>query len=82
MTEAEQRLLELAAEGSVSCTEFDEARAAVLRERLPPEYEQTLRDLVRRSAEASRAVTLFVQKHPLGFELARQFRAEWKEGNP
>ncbi len=82
MTEAEQRLLELAAEGSVSCTAFEKAREEVLRERLPPEYENTLRDLVRRSAEASRAVTLFMQKHPLGYELARGFREKWKEENP
>jgi hypothetical protein len=77
VTKAEQALLDAALQGK-DTFDLAELRTAVLMERLPPEYEQTLRSAVEREMVARDVTHALVQKHPVGFELARKYREEWR----
>lgn len=85
MTEAEQKLLALALDVSIydsdQLRDLDEARNAVLFERLPEGYENNLKQLTERCLEANRALGEYVSRHPLGNELSKKYREEWRERN-
>lgn len=81
MTEAEQKLFDAALKQASSDWngEVPELARAVLLERLPPEYETTLRDLCFRAWDALEAKRELQRKHPLGDRLADRFHEEWKQ---
>jgi hypothetical protein len=85
VTEAEQKLLNLVLDLQAKALADDcaawgpvaEAAKTVLQERLPPEYEQTLRAACFRAWQELEAVESIARKHPLGQIFKRRFREEW-----
>lgn len=85
MTDAEKALVEqaLAAynpefEGGHGPPELSKALRMVLLERLPPEYEATMRDLAFRAFDALEAMNQFSKKNVMGPEFVRRLRKEWR----
>lgn len=88
MTEAEERFLEactgqykLHAEYdgySLGSPTLDKALREVLLERMPPEYEQSLKAAAYRAWDALEAMDKIRKQHAMGHEFVRRARAEWK----
>jgi hypothetical protein len=88
MTEAEKKLVDLVAEQyrhgaecggfSMGSSAMDIALRAVLLERLPPEYEQTLKAAAYRAWDALETMDKIRSQHAMGYEFTRNLRQEWK----
>jgi hypothetical protein len=91
MTDAEEKLLDLVTEQfkrsaddgygsgySLGNPVLDKALREILLERLPPEYEQSLKSASYRAWDALEVMDKIRSQHALGSEFVRRLRLEWK----